>query len=100
MKIENFLKNPLTYRVESSLGATFILLLTTFFISLFFIAMKNFNTDIDILTLDYSTPKIRKISRSEVVFIQEWIKINQIEIPEGLGYNYLVRKYPDRPWLD
>mgnify|MGYP001592713850 CR=1 FL=1 len=94
------MKNPLTYKMESSLGAVFISLLALFFIGLLFIAIKNFNTDIDIMTVSSNTPNIRKISDSELALVQEWIKINHVEIPEGRGYNYLMRRYPGRPWLD
>jgi hypothetical protein len=95
------MKNVLTYRVESSLGAVFISLLSLFFIGLMFIAVKNFESDIDVMSaIDTSSGiKTAPVSKTEVALIQEWVKINSIVIPEGSGFRYLLRKYPDRPWL-
>ncbi len=95
------MKNALTYRVESSLGAVFISLLSLFFIGLMFIAVKNFGSDMDVMTaMDTNHIKTLAISQSEVVLIQDWVKNNGIVLPEGSGFRYLLRKYPDRPWLD
>lgn len=99
-KWEIILKNPLTYRVESSLGAVFICLLSLFFIGLLFIAVKNFETDVDIMTTTGTGIKTLKISGEETVLIKDWISRNNVIIPSGSGYRYLLRKYPDRPWLD
>ncbi len=94
------MKNPITFRVESSLGAVFISLLAFFFIGLMFIAVKNFETDIDIMTATSGGSKITHLSESERSLILEWVENKNVEIPESSGYKYLVRKYPDRPWLD
>jgi len=95
------MKNPLTFRTESSLGAVFISLLSLFFLGLIFIAIKNFNTDIDIMTGTHdNSTRINRISQTELVLIQTWIQDNKIEVPDGRGYKYLLRKYPSRPWLD
>lgn len=93
-------RNPLTFRVESSLGAVFISLLSMFFIGLLFIFIKNFNTDIDIMSGTLGNRSINKISQTEVFLMQAWIVDNNVNIPEGSGYRYLVRKYPERPWLN
>lgn len=94
------LKNLNTFRVESSLGAAFISLLSLFFIGLLFIAVKNFDSDIDIMTATSGNIKVIKVSESERILIQDWINTNNIEVPEGKGYRYLVGEYPNRPWLD
>ena len=94
------MKNPLTFRAESSLGAIFVSLLGLFFIGLLFIAMKNFSSDIDVLSVGLHNNRIVRVSQAEKFLIQEWIRDNDIEIPGGKGYNYLIGKYPDRPWLD
>jgi hypothetical protein len=94
------MRNPLTFRVESSLGAVFISLLSLFFIGILFISMKNLDSDLSVLTSTTSEVKVRNIAQSEVILIQEWVAVNKIVIPEGSGYRYLLRKYPSRPWLD
>lgn len=94
------MKNPLTYRMESSLGAVFISLLALFFTGLMFTAVKNFESDIDVMTSNTSTVSALKVSPAELNLVREWIDYNHIEVPEGSGYKYLVRKYPNKPWLD
>lgn len=96
------MKNPLTFQIESSLGAVFVSLLSMFFIGLIFIAVKNFETDTDIETMLMTTEnnkKPRTISATELVMMQEWIQENNVEIPDGMGYRYLTRKYPSKPWI-
>ena len=94
------MKNPITVHVESSLGVVFISLIAFFFIGLMFVAVKNFEADIDIMTATSVSTKITHLSDSERLLILEWVEYNDVQIPEGSGYKYLVRKYPDRPWLD
>ena len=94
------MKNPLTSNVESSLGAVFISLLTFFFIGLVFIAIKNFNSDIDVMAATDSNNKVSIVSQSERTLIQQWIEANGVQLPAGTGYKYILRKYPGRPWLD
>lgn len=94
------MKNPLTFRVESSLGAVFISLLALFFIGLIFIAIKNFNSDIDIMNGTYDNSRIIRVSQTEQILIQAWVHDNNIDVPDGLSYKYLLRKYPGRPWLN
>jgi len=67
-----------------------------------FVAVKNFGTEIDVMTAMDTNNQIKTlaISQTEVVLIQSWVSNNSIVIPEGSGFRYLVRKYPDRPWLD
>lgn len=43
------MRNPLTIHIESYLGSIFISLLAAFFVGLMFIAMKNFDSDINSL---------------------------------------------------
>lgn len=84
-------------QVESYLGAIFICIFTAFFIGLLFIAMKNYNSDMSILNSEQA--RIRGISITEAVLIRDWVKENNIEIPEGKGFRYIIKKYPDKPWL-
>lgn len=95
------MKNPLTLRTESSLGAVFISLLSLFFIGLIFISIKNFNSDIDIMNGTYNNnPRVVRVSQTELILIQSWVQDNNIVIPDGSGYKYLLRKYPSKPWLN
>ena len=43
------MRNFLTIQIESYVGALFIALLAVFFIGLMFIAMKNFDSDVNII---------------------------------------------------
>lgn len=89
--------NPLTTQVESRLGAAYITLLALFFVGLLFIAMKNFSSDV--LVLEADTTQVKTISGTERLLIQNWVEENNIQIPEGQGYRYVIRKYPNKPWI-
>jgi len=54
------MRNFLTTQVESYLGVIFISLLTLFFIGLFFIAIKNFNSDLAIINSEQAQVRIIK----------------------------------------
>jgi hypothetical protein len=92
-------KNPITYKVESYMGASYACLLAAFFGSLIIIAVKNFETDIDIMSATSNTNKVSHVSETERTLIEEWVDRNDVLIPEGKGYRYLINEYPDRPWL-
>lgn len=89
--------NPLTVQVESRLGAAYISLLSLFFVGLMFIALKNLNSDTIILESD--TTRIKTITTTERQLIENWVQDNNIQIPEGEGYRYLIRMYPNKPWI-
>ena len=89
--------NQLTAQIESRLGAFYISLLGLFFIGLIFIALKNFNSDL--LILDSQSAQVKTISTTERYLIDGWIKENQIEVPKGKGYRYVIQQYPNKPWL-
>lgn len=91
------MSNPLTVQVESRLGAAYISLLGLFFVGLIFIALKNFNSDS--IILDSQTVQVKTISTTERYLINGWITENQIEVPEGKGYKYIIQRYPSRPWF-
>ena len=93
------MRNPLTFQIESSLGAVFISLLSLFFIGLLFISIKNFGNDVDVLAASSDT-RVSKLTQTERLLLKQWIEDNHVTIPEGSGYNYLLRKYPKKPWLD
>lgn len=79
------------------MGAIFIMLFAVFSIGLIFISIKNFNSDITIITSEQI--QVKTISATERELIRNWISENKVEIPEEVGYRYLVQKYPSRPWL-
>lgn len=89
--------NPLTLQVESRLGAAYISLLGLFFVGLIFIALKNFNSDS--IILDSQNTQIKTISTTERYLIDGWLKDNQIKVPEGKGYRYVIQQYPTKPWF-
>jgi len=91
------MENPLTMQVESRLGAAYISLLSLFFIGLMFIALKNFNSDAIVLESDAT--RVKTISTTERQLIENWVQDNNIQIPEGEGYRYLMRIYPNKPWI-
>lgn len=91
------MRNILTVQIESYVGAIFISLLAAFFVGLIFISIKNFNSDVTIITSEQA--RVKTISATERVLISNWIRENKIEIPEEVGYRYLIEKYPSRPWL-
>lgn len=99
------MRNPFTFVVESSLGAFFISLSAILFISILFISIKNFNSELEILSTDYSqisSPERRSnfITPSEKVLISSWANEGGIKAPEGRAfYKYMLERYPDRPWL-
>lgn len=91
------MRNPLTFEVEGYMGAAFIALLGGFLIAFFFIAIKNFNTDVDIL--NSSQASIKTISPTERGLIDNWLRDTGTEIPAGKGYRYIINAYPDKPWF-
>ena len=91
------MSNPLTLQVESRRGAVFISLLGMFFVGLIFIALKNFESDS--IILDSQTVQIKTISNTERYLIDGWVKDNNIRIPEGKGYRYVIQQYPSKPWF-
>jgi hypothetical protein len=90
--------SSLTMQVESRMGAVFISLFALFLAGVLFIAIKNF--DSDQIVLDASVTQVKSMSSTERQLIAVWIHDNSIELPEGKGYNYIVKEYPDRPWLN
>ena len=74
-------------------------ILGLFLSSLLFVTIKNAQTDIDIMSATQGQIKSKIVSRTELVLMQEWLKINKIKIPERQGYRYILKTYPERPWL-
>lgn len=90
--------NPLTTQVESKMGAVFIGMFALFLAGVLWIAIKNY--DSDQIVLDASVTQVKSMSSTERQLIAVWIKDNNIPLPDGKGYNYIIKEYPDRPWLN
>ena len=91
------MRNFLTFQIESWIGAVFVISLAGFFIGFLFISMKNFDSDISLL--DVSQSSIKGISQTERILIKNWVDTNNVQVPEGKGFRYLINKYPSKPWL-
>ena len=74
-------------------------ILGLFLSSLLFVTIKNAQIDIDIMSATSGQIKSKVVSKTELVLMQEWLKINKIKISEGQGYRYILKTYPERPWL-
>ena len=93
------MRNPLTFCIESWLGSVFVLAFSAFLVGWFFIAMKNFDSEMQILVSP--NVKLKTISPEEKILIEEWIKkTNPGLSAQEVGYRYLIKKYPDKPWLN
>lgn len=85
-------------QVETRMGALFISLAAIFMAGILFVTIKNY--DSDQIVLDASTIEVKSMSSTERQLIAQWVKDNNITIPEGKGYHYFVEQYPSRPWLN
>lgn len=96
------MRNPLTFRVESVVGALMILAISGFFVGLFYANARNF--DSELMTLNPETKtwiSAAKSSSEERKQMLDWVQKNDIELPlSGDQIRYLMVKYPERPWLD
>ncbi len=91
------MSNALTMQVESKMGALFISLFAAFLIGFLFIVIKNYTSDA--IAMDANQAQVKTMSSTERQLISQWLKDNSIELPEGQGYRYIERQYPDKPWL-
>lgn len=79
------------------MGSAFMFLLAGFMVGLFFIAFKNFNSDVDVL--DSTQTRLKTISPVERELIDEWLKSGAVEVPPGTRYRTILKDYPSKPWL-
>ena len=91
------MKNFLTFQTESYVGAIFIVLFSSFLLGLFFLALHGFNSDLDIAG-DNQT-RVLHISDTQRQLMDDWVRENNIQVPPGEGYRYLLKTYPSKPWL-
>ncbi|MDO8676525.1 MAG: hypothetical protein Q7K16_02645 [Candidatus Azambacteria bacterium] len=95
------MRNPLTFHIESWVGSLFVLAFSAFIVGIFILAVRNFGLDADILASSNSEVKFKTVSAEEKVLIDDWLTKNNpgVSVPE-VGYRYLIKKYPDKPWLE
>ena len=93
------MRDPLTYQVETWLGSVFVLIVSAFLVGFFWIQVKNFESDTEIF--NYSIIRIANVTYAERQQIDQWLANNKI-LPsvKEVGYRYIVKKYPDKPWLE
>lgn len=92
------MRNPLAFKIESWLGAIIVLVVSAFLVGWFLIAVRNFNSDTEIL--NSSSAKLRTVSPEEKLLIDQWLQQDNIGISASeVGYRYIIQKFPDKPWL-
>ncbi len=92
------MKNPLTFKIESWLGLVIVLIISIFLVGWFLIAVRNFNSDTEIL--NSSITKLKIVSPEEKSLIDQWLQQDNIGISASeVGYRYIIQKFPDKPWL-
>ena len=84
-------------QVESRMGAAFISLAVIFLAGVLFLAIRSYGSDQ--IVLGASETQVRSMSSTERQLMAQWIRDNNITIPDGQGYRYLIQQYPSRPWL-
>ncbi len=78
-----------------------MLAFSAFLVGTFVLAVKNFGFDADILAYSNLEIRFKTVSAEEKKLIDDWLIKNNMEVPTYSGsYRYLIKKYPDKPWLD
>lgn len=93
------MRNPFTFQIESYSGAFLMFLVGAFFVSFMYIAIKNFDTDIETIDAEHASSRIKTISPAQRELMDIWMREKGISLPEGESYRWLLKQYPDRPWL-
>ncbi len=92
------MRNPLTFKIESWFGSVIVLIFSAFLVGWFLIAVRNFNSDAEILNV--SGAKLRTVSPEEKSLIDQWLRQDNVGISASeVGYRYIIQKFPDKPWL-
>ncbi len=92
------MKNQLTIRIETWLGIVLVLAISASLVGFFIIAVRNFNSDVDILNA--TSAQVRIVSPQEKALIDQWLKDNNTGISAAdVGYKYILNKFPDKPWI-
>jgi hypothetical protein len=92
------MRNPLTVKIETWLGGVMILAISASLVGFFIIAVRNFNSDVDVL--NSTTAKARVVGSQERMLIDQWLEENGTGISvQDVGYKYILNKFPNRPWI-
>ncbi len=91
------MRNPLTFQVESYMGAAFVAALCCFLVAMFFISVKNFTSDLDIMNA--TTPQLKRGATTQQELVDNWLAENGITLPEGTTYQEILHLFPTKPWL-
>ena len=90
-------KNPLTFRIETWLGSVIVFVVAAFLVGIFWAAKKNFESESEILSA--TSVQIHPISIQEKFLIDEWLTKSNLGLSvKDVGYRFIVRKFPDKPW--
>ena len=92
------IRNPLTIKVESYLGAFFVLSTAIFFGLMVYRSAQDF--DSESIIMESQRVSIKTVSPTEKTLINNWVKANHITLPKGKGYRYVINEYKTKPWLD
>lgn len=80
------------------MAAIMVLLFSIFLIGLLMIAIKNFNTETEILGAQDQNI-LKTVSPQERSLINEWLSGSDTGLSvEDVGYRYIIKNFPDKPW--
>ncbi|OGN04285.1 MAG: hypothetical protein A2831_01110 [Candidatus Yanofskybacteria bacterium RIFCSPHIGHO2_01_FULL_44_17] len=95
------MRNPLSLHVESWVGSVIVLVFAVFLVGIFMLAVKNFSSDTEILASSDNGVKLRTFSDEEKTLIDDWLTKSNVGVSvEDVGYRYIIKKYPDKPWAE
>lgn len=78
------------------MGAGVVILFTGFCFALVFISSKNFDSELTVQAAQEL--RVQRVSNTEKFLIDSWVSFNDVYVPEGEGYGWIIGKYPSRPW--
>ena len=91
------MRNPLTIKIESYFGAFLVLSTAIFFGTFIYRSAADF--DSEIIIINSQRVSIKTVSSAERALINDWMRLNNIQFPDGKGYRYMIRNYPNKPWI-
>ena len=91
------MRNPLTLEFEGYIGVIFLGAVVALFVGLFFSIFRNYYSDVEIL--NSTQAQVKSVSPTQRELIDDWIREDNIELPEGMNYRQIIHAYPDHPWM-
>ena len=85
-------------KVESYMGAFFVLSTAIFFGLMIYRSAQDF--DSENMVMESQRVRIKTVSPTEKALINDWVNENHITLPKGKGYRYVINEYKTKPWLD